>query len=260
MIYKGKYKIIDNFVTACDYDFVLRELDKAIKNKKSLLISPIASHTLVKAHYDNHLKQTLDRFDYLVPDSQWARWSIPFLYGEDKNLDDRVYGPELMLKACSFLSKKNYRVFLYGNTKKVLEKLKKILVTSFPKLQIAGEEESRFRELTNKEWVKLRKKISSSKTQVVFISLGSPKQEIFGYKLLKKSNKPLIIIPVGAAFDFVSKNKPQAPKLIQQFGFEWLFRLVNEPARLLTRYLIYGTLFAVLVILQRFKKLRSKIF
>lgn len=247
MIYKGKYKIIDNLITACDYDFILKKIEESISKNKKLLISPIASHTLVRAHYDKNLKNILDKFDYLVPDSQWVRWSIPFLYGKDKSLEDRVYGPDLMLKTCRLAEKNNFKVFLYGNTDKVLVKLKIKLKGLFPKLKIVGKEASKFRELTKKEKVSSSTTIKNSQADIIFVSLGSPKQEIFSYKLSKLFKKPLVIIPVGAAFDFISQNKPQAPKYIQDIGLEWLFRLLNEP-KLFSRYAYYSLLFIFFVL------------
>ena len=257
-IYKGKYKIIDNLITACDYYFVLSEVDKAIKNKKRLLISPIASHTLVRAHYDKSLKKILDKFNYLVPDSQWVRWSIPFLYGKEKSLKDRVYGPELMLRVLNLSVKKNYRVFLYGNTQAVLIKLKEKLKGRFLNLKLVGEEESKFRDLREKEWKNLVKNIKNSKANIVFIALGSPKQEVFAYELLKKLKKPFVIIPIGAAFDFISGNKLQAPKWMQKIGLEWLFRLSKEPGRLLTRYIFYGIMFVFSVLWQKIRSFSYK--
>jgi len=251
MVYKGKYKIIDNLITACDYEFVLSEISRTIKNKSKLLISPIASHTLVKAHYDKNLKNILDKFDYLVPDSQWVRWSIPFLYGKVKGLKDRVYGPDLMLKACKLAEKMNYGIYLYGNTKSVLNKLKEKLRNIYPTIKIAGEESSKFRELTENELTKLTNKIDKSKSNIIFISLGSPKQEIFSYILSKLVKKPLIIVPVGAAFNFLSGSKVQAPKYIQSAGFEWLFRLLSDPGRLFLRYLFYGFVFGILIVSQK---------
>mgnify|MGYP000541037108 CR=1 FL=1 len=230
MIFKGKFKIIENKITACDYGFVLKKTEQAIKNKKSLLISPIASHTLVRAKYNKNLKKILDGFDYLVPDSQWVRWSLDWLYGI--KLPDRVYGPELMLRICALSEKKSYKIFLYGTTLKTLTFLKINLKKKFPKLKIVGLEPSKFRELTKNEWQYLVDKIIKSKIDIIFIGLGSPLQEVFSYKLnilLKKRKIFKVIIPVGAAFDFISGIKRQAPKWMGNWGLEWFFRLINEP-------------------------------
>lgn len=258
MIYKGKYRIIDNLITACDYEFILKEIVKAIKKNQKLLISPIASHTLVRAHYDKNLKKVLNSFDYLVADSQWVKWSLGFIYSEKAKLKDRVYGPELMLKICHLASNSGYKVFLYGNTKEVLQKLEKKLKQLFLTLKIAGKEKSKFRELTDKEWKELASKLNTIKPEIIFVCLGSPKQEIFSYSLSQKVDFPSVIIPVGAAFDFLSGNKPQAPKWMQDKGLEWFFRLIDEPKRLFGRYLL-SLLFLVFVFKKSFKlkKLRK---
>jgi len=247
MIFKGRFRIIENKITACDYEFILKKIEEAIKNKKSLLISPLASHTLVRAKYNKNLKRILDGFDYLVPDSQWVRWSLDWLYGV--KLPDRVYGPELMLKICALSEKKSYEIFLYGTTFKTLSFLKINLKKKFSRLKIVDLEQSKFRGLTKNEWRKLVDRIIKSKADIIFVALGSPLQEIFSYKLntlLKKRKAFKIIIPVGAAFDFISRVKKQAPKWMGNFGLEWLFRLLNEP-KLWIRYLIYGFLFLILI-------------
>ncbi|MCM8787963.1 MAG: WecB/TagA/CpsF family glycosyltransferase [Candidatus Omnitrophica bacterium] len=249
MIYLGKFKIIDNLITACDYEYILNTIEKAIKKKKNLLISPIASHTLVKAHYDPILKKILDNFNYLLPDSQWVKRSIWFLYG--KRLKERVYGPDLMIKICQLSQDKGYKIFLYGNKKETLEKLKEKLRKKIPRVNIVGEEPSKFRELTKKEWKELKEKIKESKADIIFVSLGSPKQEVFSYRLKRYIKEPKIIIPVGAAFDFISGAKKQAPKWMQRGGLEWLWRLWQEPRRVWRRYLVYSFKYLELLVKQK---------
>jgi len=258
MIFKGKFKIIENRITACDYEFVLKKIEEAVKNKKSLLISPIASHTLVRAKYNKNLKKILDGFEYLVPDSQWVRWSLDWLYGV--KLPNRVYGPELMLRICALSEKESYKIFLYGTTFKTLSLLEINLKKKFPKLKITGLEPSKFRELTKREWQELVDKIIKSKSEIIFIGLGSPLQEIFSYKLnnlLKRRKVFKVIIPVGAAFDFISGVKKQAPKWMGDWGLEWFFRLINE-THLYNRYLIYGIIFLIFMLAQKFFQILKK--
>ena len=57
-----------------------------------------------------------------------------------------------------------------------------------------------------------------------------------------------VMIGVGAAFDFHSGLKPQAPMWMQAVGLEWMFRLANEPRRLWRRYLYHNPRFMVLAI------------
>lgn len=251
MIYLGKYRILKNLIVACDYDYLLKQIQKYISRNKNLLISPIASQTLVKSFFDAELNSVLNKFDYLVPDSQWVKKTIKFLYGA--GIQNRVYGPNLMLKVCELSEEKKYKIFLYGNQKVVLKKLKEKLKEKFPKIIVVGSMPSVFRSLTRKDFKEINKKIDKLNTDIVFICLGSPFQEVTSFNLLKnrKSKKGLVIIPVGAAFDFISGVKPQAPLWIQNSGLEWLFRLTREPRRLWKRYLIYGHLFILLIFYQK---------
>jgi len=259
MIYLGKYKLLKNFISACDYDFLLKQIQQSIKDKRRLLVSPVASQTLAKAFFDKELETVLNNFDFLVPDSQWIKRSIRFLY--KVNFKNRVYGPTLMLKVCQFSEEKGYRIFLYGNTKEVLKKLGKKLRVLFPKILIVGLMPSVFRDLEENEFKDINMQLDSIKPNIVFVCLGSPAQEIFAFSLAnsrRKDNKGIVIIPVGAAFDFISGVKPQAPIWIQESGFEWLFRLAKEPGRLWKRYLVYGALFVWLVFYQKLPLLSGR--
>lgn len=249
-IFLGKYNILDIPITACDYAFVEEEITNAVKNKKSLLISPIASHTIVKALFDSKLKNDLNKFNYLLPDSQWIKKSLLFLY--NVHLKKRVYGPELMKRICALAEDNKFSIYLYGSTKKTLHDLEKNLIKLYPKLIIKDKESSAFRTLSSNEKKELLLRMKKVHANIVFIGLGSPLQEQFVADLvtLDKTNTQ-IFIPVGAAFDFISKHKKQAPIWMQDSGFEWLFRLIQEPKRLFIRYVFYGALYLLLVIKQR---------
>lgn len=250
MINIGKYKILKNYITACDYDFVLKEIEE---RKKTLLISPIASYTLTLVCFDSNLNKILKKFDHLVPDGQWVKYAIRFLYG--KPLKRRVYGPELMLRVCDIAKLGKENIFLYGTNAKTLSKLRLRLIKQYPGIKIVGSEPSVFRQLSDLELKALAKRIESKKTNVLFIALGSPLQERFAVDLIEFLNvkQKVAILTVGAAFDFVSGIKPQAPALMRNTGMEWLFRLIKEPRRLWIRYLVFGPLFLVFVVVQKGK-------
>ncbi|PIY69445.1 glycosyltransferase [Candidatus Roizmanbacteria bacterium CG_4_10_14_0_8_um_filter_39_9] len=242
MINQGKYKILENMVSACDYEYILSKIQKAITYKRALLISPIASQTLVIAQGDKKVKKALATFDYLVPDSFWVMKSLNWLH--ETNLKERVYGPDLMLKTCAFAQKNSIYVFLYGTNAQTLVLLKKKLIRLFPRLKIAGTEPSQYKMLNKNDLYRLGQKINYSKPNILFVALGSPLQEVVSSQL-KPLLDPLVIIPVGAAFDFISGVKKQAPRWMQKIGLEWLFRLLSEPKRLWKRYVYYGTYYAL---------------
>lgn len=243
MINLGTFKIVENDITACDYEFILSKIEKAVSNKKKLLISPVASQTLVLAYKNKKIKTSLDKFDYLVPDSQWIKRALNLLYGI--RLKKRVYGPDLMLKVCALAQKRKWNIFLYGTDLPTLDLLHKNLLARYPRLSIVGTEPSKYRNLTKTESKDLQNRLSRSGADILFIAIGSPNQEVFAERI--SQGQHVTIIPVGAAFDFISGVKKQAPRWMGELGFEWLFRLIQEPGRLWGRYMLLGSLFAAYI-------------
>lgn len=228
MLNKGKYEVLGVKVSACDYDYIIQKIEESVKKKRGLLIFPTASHSLTNSLFNKEQKEALGKFDYVVPDSQWVRRSLAFLYGV--KLPDRVYGPELTLKVCGVAQEKGFRTYFLSRDEKTLLKLTKKIKKGFPKLKIA---------------------LDPDNSDIAFIGLGSPFQERYTAQNFK--SKKIVAIPVGAAFDFISGAKPQAPAIMQKAGFEWLFRLIKEPRRLWSRYLILAPLFVFLVLFQKLK-------
>ncbi|HLD83149.1 MAG TPA: WecB/TagA/CpsF family glycosyltransferase, partial [Candidatus Omnitrophota bacterium] len=96
--------------------------------------------------------------------------------------------------------------------------------------------------------------INSAGPDILWVGLGSPKQDIWMYEHKARINAP-VMIGVGAAFDFVAGTKKQAPKWMQRSGFEWLFRLSIEPKRLFKRYIFGNALFLYLICAQAIRSI-----
>ena len=105
-----------------------------------------------------------------------------------------------------------------------------------------------FRPLSRDEDERVTREINASGARILFVGLGSPKQDIWMAEHRGKVN--CVMLGVGAAFDFLSGTKPQAPRWMMRAGLEWLFRLATEPRRLWRRYLRHNPRFAVLFGLQ----------
>ena len=137
---------------------------------------------------------------------------------------------------CSNSAANGYRHFLYGGDKEIPAKLADRLSQKYPGLEIVGTCSPPFRPLTPEEDEAIIKQINESKADIVWVGIGSPKQEYWMAAHLGHLDAP-VMIGVGAAFDFLAGAKKQAPRWIQRSGFEWMFRLVTEPRRLWRRYL-----------------------
>lgn len=203
-------------------------------------------HSLMQAQHAASFKKILDNADLLVPDGFPLVW-----LGRRKGfpLRRRVYGPELMERFCQETATKGYRHFFYGGAPGVAEHLSAQLSARFCGLQAAGAYCPPYRPLTEAEDEEEVSLINETHADIVWVGLGAPKQERWMAEHQSRLNAPLLI-GVGAAFDFHTGRVAQAPQWMRDHGLEWLFRLSREPRRLWRRYLICGTQFVALVLLE----------
>ncbi len=148
---------------------------------------------------------------------------------------ERVYGPDLMAAALRSSTINGPRHYLLGSTPETLDKLVSEVSRRWPNAQVVGAESPPFRELTEAERVDQLNRILGCKASIVWVGLGTPKQD---HEVAWLSARiPVVAVAVGAAFDFIAGVKPQAPSWMQRSGLEWSYRLATEPKRLWRRYL-----------------------
>jgi N-acetylglucosaminyldiphosphoundecaprenol N-acetyl-beta-D-mannosaminyltransferase len=189
---------------------------------------------------DPELREAVLGADFTVPDGQPLVWAMNAL-GHD--LPSRVYGPELMDRACARAAHTGLRMYLYGGRNQgALVQLALNMRRRYPGLQIVGGYAPPFRELTSEEEDAVIGEINRSGADLVWCGIGVPKQEKWMYKMRSRLEAP-VLIGVGAAFDFHAGLVPQAPDWMQRFGLEWAYRLAHEPRRLWKRYARYNPLF-----------------
>lgn len=157
----------------------------------------------------------------------------------------QVRGPQLFVDVMQTSRHQGIRHFLLGSTDEVLLQLKERLESRFPGIRIVGHWSPPFREMSPMEVREQDDLISRSGADIVWVGLGTPKQDYETERLAR--SLPVIAVAVGAAFDFVAGSKREAPSWITKLGFEWLYRLLSEPRRLWKRYVFgnFGFLCAV---------------
>ena len=235
----SKYSVCNTEIAATTYSEVLELVFDKAKSSHPLLISALAVHGLIESRMNQDFHQILSEFDLLLPDGQPLRISLNHYYAA--GLRARVYGPELMLKICEKAGENSTPIYLYGSSEEVVENLAIEIHKKYSNTQIAGYEPSVFRHVSEDEMKALANRIQASGAQIVFLGLGCPLQEKFAFRLNQYLSLPILC--VGAAFDFHSGNKKMAPKWMQDHALEWLYRLMQEPRRLVKRYFITNSLF-----------------
>ena len=243
---QGERDILGILIDAVDYEAATDRILHAAHERRPMTVSALAVHGLMTGVLDNEHKYRLNHFDLLVPDGQPVRWALNLIH--KAQLQDRVYGPNLMLALCSRAQEEGLGIFLYGSTSDVIAELRKNLTGRFPALRVVGTEPSKFRRLSAEEEALLANRVRSSGAAMVFVGLGCPRQEIWAYEFRGALSMP--IVAVGAAFPFLAGRIPQAPRWMQDQGLEWLFRLWAEPCRLWRRYVFLNPAYVLLVALQ----------
>ena len=188
-------------------------------------------HTTVMAFRDESYRKVQNSGAMALPDGQpLSIVSRRRGYSEAQ----RVPGPDLMPAILHLSEEKGYRHYFYGSTPETLEKLRKVLLDRFPKLQIVGMYAPPFRPLTEEEDQEAVRQINESGADFVWVALGAPKQEKWMYEHRGRVNG--LMIGVGAAFDFIAGTVRRAPMWMQKLCLEWVYRICQDPKRMFPRY------------------------
>jgi N-acetylglucosaminyldiphosphoundecaprenol N-acetyl-beta-D-mannosaminyltransferase len=235
-------------ISAVDMDAAVHTIGGWISSKRRDYVCVCNVHTVMECQKDEATLQVYRDAGMVTPDGMPLVW-VSRLMGQHGVR--RVYGPDLMLAVFEQSAARGWRHFLYGGAPGVADALASKMRSQFSGLQIAGTYCPPFRALTSTEATEVVDRINRSGADIVWIGIGAPRQELWMAEHRNALDAP-VLIGVGAAFDFLSGGKPQAPRWMMNSGLEWLFRLASEPRRLWRRYLINNPRFVWQVTLQFF--------
>jgi N-acetylglucosaminyldiphosphoundecaprenol N-acetyl-beta-D-mannosaminyltransferase len=217
-----------------DYAGTMDVMDEMVERGHRGWVCAAAVHSVMVAQHDPLMRHALEAATITVPDGMPIVWAANML-GE--NLPNRVYGPELMQRYCERSAERGHRIWLYGGRDQgVLVQLALNLRRAHPGIEIVGGYSPPFRPLSKQEEDDLVEQINRDRPDVLWVGIGVPKQEKWMVHMRDRVEVP-VMCAVGAAFDFHAKRVSQAPRWMQERGLEWTYRIVQEPRRLLPRYL-----------------------
>jgi N-acetylglucosaminyldiphosphoundecaprenol N-acetyl-beta-D-mannosaminyltransferase len=233
-------------VSAFDLPGATAEMAQAVSEGRHAYASTCPVYTLMQGHERPEVRLALNGAEWVTPDGMPVVWALRWLGARNVG---RVYGPDLMLALSELSVGCGYRQFYLGGQPGVAEDLAAVLQARFPGLCVAGTCSPPFRQQSDAERRDMLAQINDSVPHIVWVGLGSPKQDLWMAQNRPHLTAPLLV-GVGAAFDFLTGRQPQAPRWAQQSGLEWLFRLVTNPRRLWRRYLVYNPKFLFQLALQ----------
>lgn len=203
-----------------------------IRESRSVCLANV--HMIMEAYWNQSFARILESADLVSPDGMPLVWMLRKLGIYNQN---RVAGMDVFLNLCELAQQSQISVFFVGSHTAILQKIKQRLEKEFPLLQIAGMEALPFRTLADviqTEDEELVPKINQSGAGLLFVCLGCPKQEFWMSRHQGKIKA--VMIGLGAVFPTYAGIYRRAPQYIRELGLEWLYRLLQEPSRLLNRY------------------------
>ena len=213
----------------------LQAIDQLIQEDgNSYVVTPNVDH-IVQLETDKELQDVYANAALILTDGKPLLW-IAKLYGTQ--IKEKISGSDLFPLLCDMAAKKKYKMFFLGAAEGVAAKAAENLKKRYSGLQVAVTYSPPYGfEKDALEIKKIAEMIKEAQPQILIVGLGCPKQEKFIWNNREYLNVP-VSLGLGASFDFEAGNIKRAPRWMQKCGFEWLFRITQDPKRLFKRYII----------------------
>lgn len=205
----------------------VRAVDEWVAAKSAArTILAVNPEKVIRAQQDPMLMQTLRAGGLLIPDGIGVVLAARLLRLGSM---ERVPGSDLMPALCELAARRGYGIFMYGASPEVNERAAASLLARFPGLRIAGRQHGFVRQ---EEMPALVQTINDSGADILFIALGSPRQELWMKEYLPQLNVRACQ-GVGGTFDVLAGHVNRAPRWAIRANAEWLYRLLSQPSRIL---------------------------
>jgi N-acetylglucosaminyldiphosphoundecaprenol N-acetyl-beta-D-mannosaminyltransferase len=218
-------------VDCVDMQSALTAVHTAIAENQSMTILAVNPEKVMGAQTNAGTLSSLQKAGMLIPDGIGVVWAVRFLTEESI---ERVPGAELMPVICSVSKARNYRLFLYGASPETNVAAAAALAERYPGIPIVGRQHGY---LPESEMPGLIDRINKSRADVLFVALGSPRQELW-IERYRSQLSVKVYQGVGGTFDVLAGHVRRAPIFFQKLNLEWLYRLVADPRRISRQWVL----------------------
>jgi len=223
-----------NFSNLTKPEVLERIAELSRDGKKEFVVTPNVDH-IVRLKKDADFQKVYESAALVLTDGMPVYFTSKLL---GKPIKEKISGSDIFPDILKLASEKNLSIFLLGATEESGSKALKKLNRDFPQLEIAGRlSPPHGFEKDEAETENIVRKINETAPDLLFLFLGSPKQEIWIDRNIDRLEINIAFC-FGAALDFYSGNIRRAPVWMQKTGLEWFWRLLREPRRLGKRYLV----------------------
>lgn len=234
----NRMRFMNTYIDNITMKETLRYIEERIEKHAVGQVILLNVDQIVRLEWDSYFREICENSELLLVDGHPLLW-IAKLYR--KPIRQKICGSDLTPILCREASRKGYSVFFLGAAPGVAEKAAKKMQGKYSELKVAGTYSPPMGfEKDEKEIKKINRILMESKSDILFVGMGVPKQEIFVYENMHEYKIP-ISVSVGATIDFIAGVQKRAPVWMRRIGFEWLYRLLREPGRMFERYILNDT-------------------
>lgn len=244
-----RIKILDTYVDNLSMKETVEYVDTFICEKKPLHLVGVNADKFNELQVNDRLKTIVNESDIVNADGFSVVWAAKVL---GTPMKERVAGIDLMCELMELSEKRQYSVYFLGAKQEIVEKAVKNSRKMYPRLRVAGYRNGYF---SKTEWHAVAQKVKDCNPDIVFIGISSPLKEYLVEYMQKEENINCVFMGVGGSFDVISGAIPRAPKWMQDIGFEWFFRFLQEPRRLGKRYFLGNITFVYYIFKEKFKRI-----
>lgn len=229
----ARIKFLNTWIDNLTMEEAIENIECLIKKRQNAyVVTPNLDHIVI-IEKDNEFAEIYQNADLILTDGKPLIWISRILRNP---IVEKISGSDLFPQMCKMAAEKGYSIFILGAAEGVADQAAYNLIRKNPMLKVVGTYSPPFGfEKNSEELRKISSKIKGGAPDILAVSLGSPKGEKFIYNHLKEYGIPLGI-SIGATIDFEAGNIKRAPKWMANHGLEWLFRITQDPKRLIKRY------------------------
>lgn len=222
-----RYPVLNLWVDDCDMEEALEQIDFFIKNSNRVnTVFAVNPEKNFSVPQNSVLYETFKCADLLIPDGIGTVLAAKVLYGAGLQ---RVPGCELMQNICRLAEQKSYKIFIFGAREEVSRAAVQEILRRHPSIKIVGRQNGY---LEDDKMEVLVQMINESRAQILFLALGSPRQELWTARYKGQLTDVRVCQGIGGTLDVLAGTVKRAPAIYCKLGLEWLYRLLSEPSRI----------------------------
>lgn len=211
-------------VSPLTYESIIEEIGSRMEQNQQSTIIAVNPEKVMTAQKDPQVRDLINGATFQIADGIGILLASKLKKG---TITSRVTGVDMMARLLQFAKDEQHPIYLYGAKKEVIEKAAANIATDYSGIPIAGMTDG-----YEQDEEALVERINDSGAQILFVALGSPKQELWIRRNMDRLRNVLVFQGVGGSFDVFSGTVKRAPSFFRKTGTEWFYRLLSDPKRL----------------------------